>query len=437
MPIQVKEPKPNPYDELPYLAFPIEWTAPEHLALASLLHGGPRVSLKNYRVLELGCAGGANLLPLAWYRQQGDFTGVDASARQIDIANQSKQQLGVSNLNFIQADFRSAASQLEGSFDIIMAHGVFSWVTEGVRNAMLELCQSVLAPGGLLYLNYNTHPGWTVRGMVRDFLMKQTAGIISLKERAELCREISAKVIAPLKNGEHAYTELMAKEFQMVVNNHPAYIAHEYLSPENNAYWRSEFFAILNSFGFDYVADADFNCISNRITTDFSQLLSREDLAGGVAEDSADLMCYRQMQSPILTQAPCARNDCSNDEFGNLFIASRLELVETKQGNNATFCHPDGPEIETSDVTIHSALIELQPLWPRGRRINELFPDIVEFRESLEHLLKNDLVELRCIEPGDSAANPRILNEFELSKRNFTTSAWHVMTGPGEMSLLS
>ena len=42
----------NPYDELPYFAYPIEWTAPERLALASLLHGGPRLSLDSYRVLE-------------------------------------------------------------------------------------------------------------------------------------------------------------------------------------------------------------------------------------------------------------------------------------------------------------------------------------------------------------------------------------------------
>jgi len=33
----------HPYDELPYRTFPIEWAAPERLALASLLHGS-RVS---------------------------------------------------------------------------------------------------------------------------------------------------------------------------------------------------------------------------------------------------------------------------------------------------------------------------------------------------------------------------------------------------------
>jgi len=54
----------NPFDEFPYLAYPIECTSPEHLALASLVHGGPRLPLERYRVLELGCANGANLLPL-------------------------------------------------------------------------------------------------------------------------------------------------------------------------------------------------------------------------------------------------------------------------------------------------------------------------------------------------------------------------------------
>ena len=101
---------PNPYDELPYCAYPIEWTAPERLALASLLHGGPRLPLDKYRVLELGCANGANLLPMAWYRQQAEFTGLDGSARQMALANESRDKLGVTNLRFVHGDFRSATA---------------------------------------------------------------------------------------------------------------------------------------------------------------------------------------------------------------------------------------------------------------------------------------------------------------------------------------
>ena len=52
--------QPDPYDELPYQSFPVEWTGPEQLALTSLLHRGPRQPLRTYTVLELGCENGTN-----------------------------------------------------------------------------------------------------------------------------------------------------------------------------------------------------------------------------------------------------------------------------------------------------------------------------------------------------------------------------------------
>jgi len=87
----------NPYDELPYKSYSVEWTAPERLALASLLHGGPRKSLDSYRMLELGCGDGSNLLPLAYYRRQGTFTGIDGAGSQIDciVGKLSKMSISV------------------------------------------------------------------------------------------------------------------------------------------------------------------------------------------------------------------------------------------------------------------------------------------------------------------------------------------------------
>ena len=419
----------NPYDELPYCAYPIAWTAPERLALASLLHGGPRLPLDHYRVLELGCANGANLLPMAWYRQHAEFTGLDSSARQIALANEARDELGLSNLNFIHGSFRDTTNQLEGPFDIIMAHGVFSWVTDESRDAMLQMCRKLLAPSGLLYLNYNAHPGWTVRGLVRDFLMQKTAHAKSLKERAELCRVVSAKVIAPLKAKEHCYSRLMGNEFQMVVDQNPAYIAHEYLSPENNAYWRDEFFTILQKSGFCYVADADFNCVSNRITEDYADLVTDTGLAGQTARDSADLMCYRQMQSPILTHAPFSKRSCEDSEFAGLYMSSALIPINDKKTENPCFKHPSGQEIETHKGAIAQALHKLQPLWPRGLLIGSLFEDVNEVRSDIEWLFRYELVELRCIEPGDFENPAEPLNKLEQSLREISTSPWHTITG--------
>ena len=418
----------------PYCAFPISWTAPEKLALASLLHGGPRLPLDHYRVLELGCANGANLLPMAWYRRHGEFTGLDGSALQIALATDSRDKLGLTNLRFVHGDFLSAINHLDGPFDIIMAHGVFSWVADDARDAMLTMCSSLLAPNGLLYLNYNAKPGWTVRGMVRDFLMQQTVHASSLKERAEMCQAVAAKVIAPLQAEEHSYSRLMGNEFQIVIKQNPAYIAHEYLSPENNAYWRNEFFSLLQDFDFAYVADADFNCISNRITMDYANLLQEAGLADSTAGDSADLICYRQMQSPILTHAPLVKKTCDDKEFAKLIMASSLEPVEVKKGNHLSFKHASGQEIESSNESIRRALIKLQPLWPRGLSIRSLFADIADSREDIEWLLRHQLIELRCIEPGDFDTGSEPLHTLEKSLRNSSTSAWHNINVASEES---
>ena len=157
-----------PFEEYPYHAFPIACTAPERLAVVSLLHGGPRTRTAGARVLELGCANGANLLPMAFYRHDCSFVGVDGSARQIATATECRERLGLDNLEFLYADFEALPADLGGPFDFIVVHGVLSWVTDAARDAVLKACARQLAPAGLAYLNYNTRPGWTVRGMIAD-----------------------------------------------------------------------------------------------------------------------------------------------------------------------------------------------------------------------------------------------------------------------------
>ena len=60
----------------------------------------------------------------------------------------------------IDADF--------GKFDYIIAHGVYSWVPENVRNKVMEICSSNLSENGIAYISYNTFPGWHIRSIVRE-----------------------------------------------------------------------------------------------------------------------------------------------------------------------------------------------------------------------------------------------------------------------------
>lgn len=417
----------NPYDEVPYRSHSIEWTAPERLALASLLHSGPRTSLCDYRVLELGCGDGANLLPLAYYRNQATFIGVDGASSQIQKANASKSSLGLSNIEFIHADFLTANEQLTGQFDYIIAHGIFSWVANDVRDALLKLFAQRLRQGGLLYLNYNARPGWNVRGMVRDYLLAATDGISHLLQRAQLAQELASKMVLSLSNGEHPYSQLMAHEFQFVCDNHVSYIAHEFLATDNHAYWRSEFMALANNYGLEYVADADFNYSSGRVPDELITNLSEQQLVGQTSEDTVDLLCYRQLHSPILTQGPLTRKQPDLEEFSKLYIASSLIQCASNDTGYLMFQHPSGYEVEAREEPIQNALIRLQSLWPKSLRIAEAFSNVDQVMDDLKLLQRNGLIELRCIEPGDFEESSDRLSRLETECGGYVTTPYHIL----------
>ena len=413
----------NPYEELPYLCRSIEWTAPERLALTALLHGGPRQDLDRYRVLELGCGDGRNLLALAFYRRQGEFVGVDGAASQIRTAESRQRELGITNLHFIHADFTRAGEQLQGRFDFIIAHGIFSWVPEPVRDALFSLCRDRLKPGGLLYLNYNTKPGWNVRGMVREFLLAQTAGEAALGRRTQQAQQAAAGMAAGLEQEQHPFSRLLANEFRFVCDSDPSYVAHEFLATDNHAYWRSEFLALARQQDLHYVADADFNYATGRIAANLPQQLQQQHLTGRNPDDTLDLLCYRQLHTPLLCRGPFTPALADSTEFSRLRIASCLQPVSPQQP--LWFQHPSGYQVEANDPDFAAALRALGPLWPRSAPLPTLFSDPAAAREDLELLHRNGLIELRLAGAPEPDATPNLLNRLERQWGDTCTSANH------------
>jgi SAM-dependent methyltransferase len=417
----------NPYDELPYRACPIEHTAPERLALASLLHGGPRLDLDaGYRVLELGCADGANLLPMAWFRRHAAFVGVDGAGTQIERAKAHAEALGLQNLAFVHASFEAADACLDGQFDLILVHGVLSWIPLAVRDTLLALCARRLRPGGLFYLNYNAKPGWNVRGMVRELVLAQTAAIAGLRARAEAARDVCRRLVEALGGEEHAYRRLMLDELVLVRDGDLSYVAHEYLAPDNHAYWRSELHALLAGHGLAYVADADFAEPWARMDDTFVGWLEGEGIVGRALEDTVDLLLYRQLCSPIFTQAPLVRRPADAAELARLFIASPLAPTGDTDVLPVVFDHPSGLEVTVTDAGVRDALVRLGPCWPGALRVGEAFPSVAAVADDLRLLQRNGLVSLRMWEPPGPGPEVEALHRLEAAHGGYETSAYHV-----------
>lgn len=81
---------PSSYDELPYLSYPFPHSHPERLATVAALFGMQPPPVESCRVLELGCASGGNLIPMAESLPGSRFLGIDLSRRQVADARTKK-----------------------------------------------------------------------------------------------------------------------------------------------------------------------------------------------------------------------------------------------------------------------------------------------------------------------------------------------------------
>src|SRR5258708_28374425 len=95
------------------------------------------------RVLELGCARGGNIIPMALARPDSRFVGIDLSPRQIADALAVVRQLGLANVELRDIDILQVGKDF-GTFDYILCHGVYSWVPPQVQERIMEVCRDNL-----------------------------------------------------------------------------------------------------------------------------------------------------------------------------------------------------------------------------------------------------------------------------------------------------
>lgn len=167
----------NLYQSCAYQAMSHPSTDPAGTAVAARLAGLEVANPADARFLEIGCAAGHNLLPLAARWPRSHFVGIDFSAAAIREATETALGAGLHNVEFIETDLRAYDSGDGAPFDFIIAHGVYSWVPDEVRQRLMELCTARLSTNGLALISYNTLPGWSLRKTLIDLTNRlATAG---------------------------------------------------------------------------------------------------------------------------------------------------------------------------------------------------------------------------------------------------------------------
>ena len=285
------------YDELPYISAAFPETSPARLeALASFLSLTPPPS-KTAKVLEIGCSYGGNLFPFAIANPQAKVLGIDLSEVQINKAKELAAQMRVDNIEFKAkdiCDFTDADVRDYGKFDYIICHGVYSWVPDVVKDAILKTIKRFLSPNGVAYVSYNVYPGWKIKDTIRDFLIFGTKGIEDRTTKVAKAREHLralgeyAKFCKTDGQVSKILIDYDALEFHIeeILKMGDSYIMHEYLEVFNNPIYFKDFATHLDQNGLAYLTEVSLDDVfrsnlgleqfDNYIDSNFGSRIDRE-----------------------------------------------------------------------------------------------------------------------------------------------------------------
>jgi SAM-dependent methyltransferase len=246
----------TPYDAIRYPGLPFAVTHPDHLAAVALFHGVTPAPPDRCRVLEVGCGDGGNLVPMAYGLPASEFVGIDLAADAIEAGRAFARRAGVANVRLETLDL-ARLPESAGTFDYIIAHGVYSWIPADVREALMALIGRHLAPHGVAFVSYNTYPGCRVRQMMWEMLKFHTAEIEDANARLTEARALIHLVAHGVAQPDE-YTEPVVVEAKRMEERIPALLFHDDLSPVNDPVYFHEFADHAAGHGLQFLAEAAF-----------------------------------------------------------------------------------------------------------------------------------------------------------------------------------
>lgn len=295
------------YDAMPYQSKPFSQSTPEQLAVMARLFRLNPPEVSTARVLELGCAAGGNIIPLAVNNPKLHAVGVDISNVEIEQGKIQLVKLGIENCELHALDIAKSADQVKGLFDYIICHGVYSWVPEHVREAILKLVQDKLSPNGVAYISYNVYPGWKFREVIRDMMMFHAGGLQEPAQRLGQAKAI-LEYIKGITGENSTYGKMLRDEAGIVSRVSDDYLMHEHLSHENKPMYFREFVQQAADHKLAYLGEAHLSDMApQRLGNDVYQTLSKLSAGNILAtEQYMDFFTNRTFRQTLLVHQDAA-----------------------------------------------------------------------------------------------------------------------------------
>jgi SAM-dependent methyltransferase len=387
------------YDKNAYPGFPYVQTHPDRLAMLGRLYGMEVAPVENCRVLELGCGEGRNLIPMAMQLPGSHFLGIDLAGTAIDKGVRLIGELGLTNIQLQHEDLLKFDCE-PGTFDYIIAHGLYSWVPPAVQEKILEVVQTGLAPQGIAYISYNTLPGGHFRLMLREMMQYHTESLPMAEDKVNrgkmLIHFLSNAQVKP-----NYYAGLLKEEWEHRLSKRPPQVLiHDELGEFNENLYFHAFMARAARHKLQFLSEADFPEMHPfNLEPRAAELLAEigEDVV--TREQYLDflkgrrfrqtLLCHQSL--PLVQQFPLGR-------IAQLLFSSSAQptapLFEPEISSPVQFQGPHQTAITAGHPLVKAALSCLEKQWPLPVPLNTL-------REKALQHLRSIGIEASRFEPQE------------------------------------
>ncbi len=296
--------------DVPYSAGFYRELAPSYLHMLAVLLGmqPPAPVDHEFTYCELGCGRGLGPLLLAAANPLGRFYGYDFNAEQIAPARALAERAGLVNVHFGTDSFASLATGAGGpapaSFDLIVLHGVYSWVGEENRRHALRFLRDRLKPGGMIYVSYNCMPGWAAFTPVRRLLRELVIRRRGRTDESALAARAFVDQLAARGASYFSADASIGGYLVQLGERDGSYLAHEYLNEHWDAFYHLDVAREMAEAQLGYVGSATVsdNVVSLSASPEIAAMFAGAD--PGMAETIKDFSVNRRFRRDLFAREP-------------------------------------------------------------------------------------------------------------------------------------
>jgi methyltransferase-like protein/ubiquinone/menaquinone biosynthesis C-methylase UbiE len=332
-------------------------------------------------VLELGCASGGNLIPMAFNLPGSEFVGIDLSRQQIDEGLAAVQALNLTNIRIEHASILEIDSRW-GQFDYVICHGVFSWVERPVQDKILEICRENLTPTGVAYISYNTYPGWHMRESVRHMMRYHAAQFDDVAEQVEQARALLTFLYS-VSDTSSAYGQLLTREVEQLSKASDSYIFHEHLEQTNQPFYFHDFADRAERAGLQYLSEAVIGeMLTSHFPAEIAETLERISPDILHLEQYMDFVRNRQFRRTLLCHKSVKPKRALTPAFLHGLMVSSPATTDAPRDDlsaSSSMVFTNGTQqASVSLPASKAAMLTMMETWPRAIDVDELCASALE-----------------------------------------------------------